>query len=323
MQTYSFEGTLTALSSVTHNGGQSYGINQKLRREKFVQPDGRIEEVPTISGNGMRGLLRDKGMLHFVRALGYGIEQDGEVKGLSLPAFHFLFSGGSLTSSGGKAIDIEGARDVRRLIPLVSVFGGAMGNAILPGKLKVNKAIPICTETAHLLPERYTTIRTLGSCWDLTQEEMYTRKDDAKNLHLRGVLDAGTQKLIEQADAANRAKTEAGEPLEANRGSQQMMYFIETFAAGTLFHWRLILEDPSDLEFEALLCCLAEFQKSPFAGGKSGTGMGEMRCNFDGWNLIETKAERKNEVGKPVGKLYQQHIEANGDAIRKTLAEMQ
>ena len=82
---------MTALSSISHNGGQSFGINSKLRREGFVQPDGSVEDVPVLSGNGLRGLLRDRGMLHMCRALGYGVnDTTGKVSGLSLAAFYFL-----------------------------------------------------------------------------------------------------------------------------------------------------------------------------------------------------------------------------------------
>lgn len=59
MKTIEFAGVMTALSSISHGGGQSFGINAKLRREKFVQPDGSVEEVPVLSGNGLRGLLRE------------------------------------------------------------------------------------------------------------------------------------------------------------------------------------------------------------------------------------------------------------------------
>src|SRR5690606_14632725 len=97
---YLFEGIVTAKSSISHNGGESLGIETKLRREKLVQPDGSVEEVPVLSGNGMRGLLRDRGMLHMCRSLGYGEPgEDGVPSGLTLSAFYFLFSGGSLTST--------------------------------------------------------------------------------------------------------------------------------------------------------------------------------------------------------------------------------
>ena len=100
MQTYVFEGIMTALTSISHIG-ETYGINAKLRREKIVQLDGSVEEVPVISGNGLRGLLRDRGMLHMLRNLGYGVNAEtGQITGLSLAAFYFLITGGALTEVG-------------------------------------------------------------------------------------------------------------------------------------------------------------------------------------------------------------------------------
>src|SRR3990167_3880206 len=155
MHTYVFEGCMTLLTSCSHIG-DTHGVNAKLRREKVAQPDGTVEEVPIISGNSLRGILRDVGMLHMLRHLGYGVnEETGEVQGLNLPAFYFLLSGGSLTSTGKLGIDIDEARKWRDLIPLVSIFGGAMGNQIMPGKLSIGKAIPICAETVHLIPPRF------------------------------------------------------------------------------------------------------------------------------------------------------------------------
>lgn len=154
---FQYQGVLTALSSVSHIG-ETRGIYSFLRREKVINAKGSgFEEIPIITGNSLRGRLRDLGMLQMCRALGYGIEEkeDGEFKiaGLPLPAFYFLFSGGSLTKEGGKALDIDKAREFRKLIPLIALFGSAVGNMILDGKLLVGKLIPICTETAHLLPE--------------------------------------------------------------------------------------------------------------------------------------------------------------------------
>ena len=107
MKTYLLEGKMTALTSVSHIGN-SYGINSKLRREKFVTSDGSIEEIPIISGNSLRGILRDRGMVHMLKMLGYGVnEETGEVCGLSLAAFYFLLSGGALTSDSSRGLDID------------------------------------------------------------------------------------------------------------------------------------------------------------------------------------------------------------------------
>ena len=79
MKTLIFEGTVTALTSISHIG-ETRGINSMLRREKIVGADHEVEEIPIISGNSVRGMLRDRGMLHMCRALGYGVnDETGEV----------------------------------------------------------------------------------------------------------------------------------------------------------------------------------------------------------------------------------------------------
>jgi CRISPR type IV-associated protein Csf2 len=321
MRTYEFQGIMTALSSISHNGGQSFGINQKLRREKFVQPDGSVEEIPTISGNGLRGLLRDRGMLHMCRALGYGVdEENGAVKGMPLNAFYFLFSGGSLTGDGGKAIDIDRARKVRELIPLVGMFGGALGNMILPGKLKIGKAIPIVAETTHLLPERLRPPQP-RSIWDYLQEEMYTRKDDEKNEHLRTVIAPTTRALLDKARTAKNAKSKP-EPQTDTGQHQQMMYYVETFAAGTPFYWRITIDDASEVEFDAFLCALAEFSRMPYVGGKSSVGLGEVNINFDRWVSIDSRLAAGVEVSRPAGDAYGTHLGTRCAEIRGFLEAM-
>ena len=323
MKTITFEGTVTALSSISHIG-ETFGINAKLRREKIIQADGTVEEVPIISGNSIRGILRDRGMLHMLRCLDYGVnEETGEVRGLSLAAFYFLFSGGALTSTGQRGLDINEARRWRGLIPLVAIFGGAMGNQIMPGKAKrIGKLIPICLETAHVVPERFTDGLELQSIWNMCQEEAYTRRDDEKNEHLRQLIAPETRLLIETAATTKRAKIgTAEERPETDTGQkQQMRYYVETLAAGTKFFWEIYLEDVTDLEFEAFCVTLAEFGRFPYIGGKAGVGHGKISIHFDKWLEIDSRATPKGtEISVPLGQLYLQHLQENGDTIRSLL----
>lgn len=320
MKTVEFQGVMTALSSV-HHGGESFGINSKLRREKFVQPDGSVEEVPVVSGNSIRGNLRDLGMWHMCRALGYGEEDgDGVPLGLSLPAFYFLFSGGSLTKVAGRGLDIDRARELRELIPLVGVFGGAMGNQIMPGKLKVDKAIPICAETAHLLPGRYVEFEP-ESIWEYLQEEMYTRKDDEKDEHKRVLIDTEIRKLLE-AEAAEKRGQLFQPPVQEDTGeNQQMMYYVETLAAGTRFYWSVVLDDVTDVEFDAFVTCLVEFSRAPYLGGKSATGLGKVAVTFDNWHTIDSRLGTNGVAADlPVGERYHQHLKERAADIRELLA---
>jgi len=319
MQTYIFEGVVTALTSISHIG-DTFGINAKLRREKIVQPDSTVEEVPIISGNSMRGILRDKGMLHMLRVLGYGVdEQSGDVSGLSLAAFYFLFSGGALERTGSRGIDIDEARRWREAIPLVALFGGAMGNQIMPGKLKVGKMIPLCKETAEIIPERF--CDNLVSIWDLCQEEAYTRRDDEKNENLRQLIAPEVRGLLETKSRDKREKTGTDEDQVKETGQkQQMRYFIETLAAGTQFFWELSLDDVSPLEFEAFAVTLAEFGRSPYIGGKSGTGHGKIAVAFDKWIEINPRlAPTGKEIDTPLGNKYMDHLRKSGSDIRDLL----
>lgn len=319
-QTIEWSGIVTALSSVYHGGGQNIGINSKLRREKFVQPDGTVEDVPVISGNGLRGLLRDKGMFHLCRALGYGVnEETGEVRGLTLPAFYFLFSGGSLVKdSGGKGIDIDRARELRKLIPLVGIFGGALGNQIMPGKLKVDKMLPIVTETKHLLPAPWVDAET-SSIWEYLQEEMYTRKDDEKNEHMRHLIEPATRMLLEVAASVKRNAPSQPVIQDDTGQKQQMMYYVETFAAGTQFYWSLVLDDVTDIEFDAFCVALGEFARMPFIGAKSNVGLGRVQVRFDKWHTVDARQAMGNQLDIPLGRRYQTHLETHSDAIRELL----
>jgi CRISPR type IV-associated protein Csf2 len=318
MKTLIFEGTMTALTSISHIG-DSHGVNSKLRREKVIQPDGSVEEVPIISGNAMRGILRDRGMLHMLKALGYGInEQTGEVNGLSLAAFYFLFSGGALTKdTSNRGLDVDEARKWRSLIPLVALFGGAMGNQIMPGKAKIGKAIPICTETAHIIPERFQGDK-IESVWEMCQEEAYTRRDDEKNENLRQLIAPEVRGLLEADASAKREKARNGEEMEGETGQkQQMRYYVETLAAGTRLFWDVSLDDVTDLEREAFVITLMEFARSPYIGGKSGVGHGKVSIKFDKWIEIDPRvAPTGTEVAFTLGSLYQKHLEERGDEIR-------
>lgn len=319
MHTIVFEGVMTALTSISHIG-DSHGVNSKLRREKIIQTDGSVEEVPIISGNALRGILRDRGMLHMLKTLGYGVnEQTGKVSGLSLAAFYFLFSGGALTKDvGNRGLDVDEARKWRGLIPLVALFGGAMGNQIMPGKAKIGKAIPICTETVHLIPDRF--VANAESVWELCQEEAYTRRDDEKNEQLRGLLAPEVRGLLETSAAAKRDRQRSGDDVAGDTGQkQQMRYYVETLAAGTRLFWEISLDDVTDLEREAFFVTLAEFSRFPYIGGKSGVGHGKVSIKFDQLLEIDARVTTGKEISWALGTLYSNHLQEHGDDIRGLL----
>lgn len=345
METLILEGTLTLLSSLSHNGGDKAGNVALLRREDVMQPSGQPESVVVLSGNAIRGRFRDVAMLHMLRELGYGEERatqvtdttaganrEGDTLGLSLPALHFLFSGGTLTGDGGKAINLAALERWRQLIPLVSLLGGAVGNVILPGKLKFGKALPICQETAHLLPERLTppggeTLpiashpQARTSVYELTQRELFTRRDDSKNPHYWPLLQPQVRGALTEGLTTQRQRRSAGEDQALERGTaQQMLAYTETLKAGTVLYWKLVACDCTPLEFDALLTGLAVFSRLPYLGGKSSVGHGEVACHLPAWRRIDSRLQPQGHaVDVAVGMRYQEHLRTHAAAIREVL----
>jgi hypothetical protein len=208
--------------------------------------------------------------------------------------------------------DVAEARRWRTLIPLVSVFGGAMGNQIMPGRLKVDKLIPICQETAHLLPERFVTGSEV-SIWDCCQIEAYTRKDDEKDERLRYLIEAGAAQMELLAGDRNDSIEHIGQ-------KQQMRYYVETLSAGTRFFWSLTLDDVTTVELDAFWTTLGEFARKPYIGGKSGVGHGKVAVQFDKWFEINPRlAPQGREVDFSIGQSYMQHLRQNADEIRSLL----
>jgi hypothetical protein len=385
-----FEGIVTALEPISHSAG-SNGITTEFRREKYRQLDGTSADVTVIAGNAMRGMLRDAGMHYMCQLLGYGMpDESGKPRGLSVQAFHLLFSGGSLGGQTSRGLDIDFARRYRELIPLLSVFGAASGNQMLDGLMKTGFLKPICRETSHLIHPRWLwkaydhvaemsdqmgitdgtsdegdeaafcahvvsltgipwpgvqpanlenlsrrdrktawlKIRNaLPSTYSLTDEIMSTRKDDEKNDKLRPMIAPDVRKLLDDERRQNAAKKLEKGQTDVGR-HQQMRYYTEVLAAGTKFYWYLQLDgDASTVEYEAFWSALGAWAANgSYIGGKSGTGHGKVAIHFDDWRSIKNlslHATEETGIGLPLGAEYRRHIEANADAIRSAIAEIQ
>ena len=186
----------------------------------------------------------------------------------------------------------------------------------------MEKAIPICQETAHLIPRRYLPESGSGdelpSIWDLLQIESYTRRDDEKNENIRGLISQEVRGLIEAQAREEREKRGTAEDVAGKTGrKQQMRYSVETLVAGTKFFWGIALQDATELEWDALCINLAEFQRWPYLGGKSGVGHGKVAIEFDSWKVVDPRLPVSGkEVGVRLGQMYLNYLEENSDKIR-------
>lgn len=269
MKTYILEGTCTALSSISHNGGERNGTIIQLRREKFVQPSGKVVEIPVISGNSIRGKIRD------LAAIDILTRKDGVKVQVDADNFNLLFSGGSLESVGEKNLDIEKVRQLRKDIPMISVLGCSIGNIILPGKVDIGKMIPICKETLHIIPEKFHGDADIKTIWEYCQVEMNTRKDDTKDENKREFIKS--------------------ECLTSDLKGGQMMYNTETLVVGTRFYWKICLRDTTDIETGAFLSTIQSWaNQSSQVGGNGRVGHGRLKVYLSETSVVDSEMEFSN-----------------------------
>ncbi|WP_257890406.1 hypothetical protein [Rhodococcus sp. USK10] len=95
-----------------------------------------MELVPVISGNSLRGVLRRiaEGMLRDV------LDYEGQ---LPLAVAHALPNGGAIVKTQAEPITGRRLHQLRELVPLLSVFGGAIGAAPIDGCLRVGDVVPV------------------------------------------------------------------------------------------------------------------------------------------------------------------------------------
>ena len=250
METLRFKGNLTALSPIHHGGSEDYGTTKLILTlpTVIINPltgKEEIDNIPTIHGNAIRGYLRRLIMDDFLTQLDYELD--------SKKVYHFLFTGGILEALDPKdkgAINLTRKKEIRELIPPISLVGSALGNQMIQGKLKVGMGDIVCAETKHYI-EDYENYNF--SAYNLKGSDFGTRLDDLKE-----------------------GKTEDDEQ------AHQMKYEFETLIRGTKFTHEFILEDCNSIEKACFHRMMSLWEERPYLGGKSGTGYGKVRLDYQG-----------------------------------------
>lgn len=271
-----YEGYLLAKSMISHIGNEKTGSTPVLRTI-YIYVDGLGETpIPYINGNSIRGKLRRLLMLDFIKNIGLSPDE------IDIKLYHILFTGGVLESTediyGVIALPLR--KKIREKIPPVSLLGCAIGNQMIPGKLKVGHAFPICEEYAQFLPEEFRRDeRATLPVRVFTDESFQTRRDDIK----------------EERDEEEQAI--------------QMKVDYECLIPGTkLYHW-FSLEYPNELERSCFGRMIELFRESPFVGGKSSVGLGEVFFEY------------KPEI--PSSELYIEYLRNNRQDIVSFIEELE
>ena len=252
------EGKITAVEPLSHIG-ESLSIYSHFAKEKMLvstKTGQRVIEVPVISGNSFRGVLR--------RRAGYKLLSLLDIKKetLSESLQHAFFSGGILKKGAGNGvIDTQFVSKLRSNLPTISLFGTAIGQQLIQGKLDVGQLIPISCQT-----KSRTNIDSEISIYSLLDERSATRRDDMED-KTKGTQDPDEQK-------------------------QQMRYTHEVLVAGTEFYHYFTLKSCNELETGAFWSTLAEFSKYPKIGGLGCRGFGMVKLGY----TIDVESAQKYEA---------------------------
>jgi len=221
--------------------------------------------LPCISGNSVRGKMRRLIMADFCKRIG--------IEKIDKRIYHTMFTGGFLDQST-QYEDLEKMEQFVMMCPAFGLLGAAIGNMTIEGDMKIGWAYPLCRE------------RGTGekSYWQYLDTVFQTKHDSSKI----------EKKLkLSQEDYNEKQKEQ----------KHQMKYEYEVFSDGTPFEHRLACVSENSLLISAFWHCLKLFNDSPYIGGMSAVGNGEVKPK---WKLQENG-----------GKEYLNYLEEKKDEIKE------
>ena len=244
-----FDLDITARTSIVHRDDtrNSSSIQSLFRREKVLTPAGEVAMVPIISGNAWRGILRRTGETLLAEVLGY----EGQ---LTPAAAHLLRNGGFLRKST-REMTPEQERELKTLVPLIGLFGGAANARVMSGKLVVSKVVPVTADTLHLLPGPPPEGPIPASVHTILGQESTSHSND--------LPDTGPTVDGETAD-----------------GFSPIRLDTETLIAGTRLSGQIRLTHATDVEYGLLTDILENFATRGHLGGRTAAGHGRITATL-------------------------------------------
>jgi CRISPR/Cas system CSM-associated protein Csm3 (group 7 of RAMP superfamily) len=286
METLWVEGQITALSRIHCGAKEKTGNSQLMHREDYMMSDGKVESIPLLPGNSIRGMLRRLLLQDFFEQAGYTPKT---------PKLYYTRSGGALEEVGAQesgVLNLALRRDVRMHLHPLSLLGTAMGNQAFTGKLCISDASLICKELNDFLPIK---------------------------------SDVSYRRFVTWSFFTRHAEREIPETVEQNMQKQeptiQMKVEVECLMAGTKFFHEFALEDTTELEKSCFARLIELWKQRPFIGGKSSVGYGKIRFDYPQMAWTSEKylswiAENKPEITAVLQKLDQKQKNNSTDKAK-------
>lgn len=244
----------TLTSPMFHGSDDKTGNMALFRRHSVPDPlTGTVNDVPFVSGNAIRGMLRDLGMGAHLQLLGLTSAE------IPTTRAHALLAGGAVESGAdtGTVNNVIRSR-ARTLCPPWDLIAGCIDQQIMSGRARVGDATLVCRETAwktqsvlapELTAEQFA--ESLPSCDEMMEVRQLTRH---KHADIPG--SDGVQMLVN---------------FELIREGHQMLHTIQI--------WGLDGVEPTTASFLAYL--LGEFRALGSLGVGAARGFGSIA--FDGY----------------------------------------
>lgn len=321
METKRFDFVLRAEQPIAHHS-EVLGNAALLMRRTTRLPDGQFAEVPMVTGDTMRHGLREAAAFAYLDAAGLlGAT-------LSEPALRLLFAGGMMTGSAGGSVRLGDYRELCELMPALALLGGCAQNRVIPGRMMVDEATLICTDTAHLLPEyvvEWMGVAPLSSQRAHVEEAQRVRMDPLLDPTKRKLLVAADRQHVELRMELSESPVSDAQAVETK--STMLPRTYERIVQGSLFWWRVTATCWDELDVDTLMVMLAAFLYDGRVGGKRGTGCG-LLTPMQAWGAaLRRPSERPDAMdvralGARVGERFRAHVAERRERIAAFLGRV-
>lgn len=317
-----------AQTAIAHHAGTE-GNHSVQMTSKMRLRDGSFGKLPCITADTLRNLLRRTSSRYLVEACGL-------VGQLTVESMRLLFQGGMLTGKGdGSKVKLDVFREMETLVPTLSLFGGCVQGMMIPGRIQVEEAVLICSESLHKVPPwiveylRDELKYEIPSYRAQTEELQRVRMDATMQPEIAHLLSDNARKQIAGRVEARGAAHDSGNEIAAVAAKSTMLpRTYDVICAGACFSWEIRGIFHNELEEAAYSSLLALLMTTDIAvGGKKGVGNGKivLRKGFANSAMLpelkpapvamsEITTRNDNLITR-----YHAHLRDNVDKIREFL----
>lgn len=325
-----------------HHGAGSEGNEQILRTQPVIV-NGESFDVPFISGNAVKNMIRRYGVMFCVGVL--GIDQQ-----LTKEQVDLLCSGGQL-SKKGTVQNLKQARELETLMPILGICGYAAANTMQSSKLSVSHWHLVCQENQFRLPDFCQNMQERNlSAYDFRADEFGTKHDIAGNATLAKMLSCDDTRLLasisekrqkrsiaklSQKDLFFESVSELQEESQAltyqeKKKTTQMIYSFGVIKPGSRLFGTISYTQLTPMELLAFTAALSTACLNKLGckylykiGAKSAVGFGTVAIEFSGSKLTPIAPTYENEsVAFDSLNPYIKHLADNRQRIIDILGEV-